>query len=733
MKLCIIQPDGSSAETLFHNTQPSLDKINSELLLFENYLYKLIIRDNELIESVELFVGDYSVPLIYNMATGCYESDRELIFGGCFDLTYVSINIDEGNGEERVYYTDYLRVATTKQTAKQVEKMLGEIEQNLPNFLEVCFSRSRKQSGLIKNDIRSIWNTLNIVDEIVNIYEGSYGYFCNHKKSSVDQVAAIVDVRAMKKIDQDSLIWIASNPDNLLCSDKEAVIKIQDQNYVPSKIKTYVSQYSYDVYENKVVLGFLKSVIIYLEKQIEGFNREILELENIPETIVLQLPNTHELTGRCIFIYYKGVVDKYRQRLEILQDLYFRYERALDCKPEVIFATPKLTNTFKQVYHYRLCFECMVKWFELGDYSFNHLNYLFKLKTLSRIFEYYCLIKLQAAIVHCGYAYTEGSRVLYDLEDDIEEINNQYKFIGKGQEITLLYEPSIWANKMSEEINLYSTGYNFSKCKWNDRWTPDFVIKIKTNVKEYYYILDAKYSNAQNVKKRYIPELVLKYSTQIASKDKFFSDVIGVGALYPNDLDKMIFFKKNGVNSKKQSLPKYFSLTIVGDEQGNSALSDRIEGLLNVIDSLEEEIRPANVEHDFISNANESSDINDINVNDVTEDETKKEVQNAEISDDLTSVEINLVNVNGKKCFYNARGMCLCLHSRCTINDEPCDRFINKSSKKLLLEEDTCRNFIRYLRKGKVDRVECAVSGLPGCVGTEECQFCLKKKGSKAQ
>ena len=61
---------------------------------------------------------------------------------------------------------------------------------------------------------------------------------------------------------------------------------------MPSKIKTYISKYSYNVYENRVILGFLKNVIDYLENQIIGFAKEIVEVENIPESIVAQLPNT---------------------------------------------------------------------------------------------------------------------------------------------------------------------------------------------------------------------------------------------------------------------------------------------------------------------------------------------------------------------------------------------------------------------------------------------------------
>lgn len=195
MRLCIIQPDGSSAEVLLNDNHPSLETVNNDILLFENYLYKLIVRSEESFDSIELFVGDYSVPLIYNASTGCYETERDTVFSGCFDLICVSVNIDSGYGDERVYCSKYLRIATTKQTARQVEQMLGEIENNLPNFLEICFSCSRKKAGLIKNDIRSIWNTLRMIDEIISVYEGNYGYFRNHKKSVIEQEVAIVDVK----------------------------------------------------------------------------------------------------------------------------------------------------------------------------------------------------------------------------------------------------------------------------------------------------------------------------------------------------------------------------------------------------------------------------------------------------------------------------------------------------------------------------------------------------------
>ena len=56
--------------------------------------------------------------------------------------------VSEKEEKEERFYTDFLRIATTKQTTRQVEQMLDEIEKNIPNFLEVCFSRNKKIQDL---------------------------------------------------------------------------------------------------------------------------------------------------------------------------------------------------------------------------------------------------------------------------------------------------------------------------------------------------------------------------------------------------------------------------------------------------------------------------------------------------------------------------------------------------------------------------------------------------------
>ena len=94
-----------------------------------------------------------------------------------------------------------------------------------------------------------------------------------------------------------------------------------------------------------------------------------------------------------MYIYYKGIIQRFAEKKSVLQEIYYRYGKMFAC-----------------------------------------------------------------AISLCGYVLREANRIVYDLEDDLEDINNQYIFDGNGYELTLLYEPYIWVNKINDGINLYSTG-----------------------------------------------------------------------------------------------------------------------------------------------------------------------------------------------------------------------------------------------------------------------------------
>lgn len=106
----------------------------------------------------------------------------------------------------------------------------------------------------------------------------------------------------------------------------------------------------------------------------------------------------------------------------------------------------------------------------------------------------------------------------------------------------------IYTDKIKHGIDLYSTGYHFSKIlkenriRINNYWTLDFV-------------LDFKFSSYSSVQRYHIAELVNKYILGIASTNEYYSKVAGVWAIYPSEKGESLSLKENLINSRKASLP----------------------------------------------------------------------------------------------------------------------------------------------------------------------------------
>lgn len=720
MNLQVIGFSGETNNIPLTCVEPLISDLDDEILFFENYKYKIILDasgEDKRIDDLVIRIGDFDVPSKYNEDMDYYETNTDILFNDCFDVSSVSVFLELSDSTEVIYYSKYFRVATKKETIEAVNNMLNVIENKIPNLLETIFSTSQKSSTLKNASNQSIWAFIDLVDEVIFVFEETSYYFANQKKFIVEQVPEIVSAQSMRQINLSGLRWIINNPENLIKTTRKKVIELNGEYFTPLKIKTLRSNYSYNVYENQVILTFLREVKEKLTQLIDAYNQELISIERIPDKIIKKLPNTHELTGRCVYIFYKSILEKLIKRFDRISELHNKYAINLECKEIKFLGIPRLTNTFKRIYQYRVCYDVIVNWFNKGGYSLQHLSYLFRLKSLSRIFEYYILIQLHDAIGSLNYRLINFCRVNYD-SNEMEIINNKYTYEFGDIEITLLYEPIIWTNRLNGETNLYSRGYNFIKGQSNTKWKPDFIIKIKSSEVEYYYILDAKYSRRHNVKKIYMPQLVLKYSAQIASYNKKYADVIGVGAIFPSDKSELISFTRNYVKSSEISFPQYFAIGISQDIESLKKLATNIKRLLLVIDERGKKDR------DFqLFEKDRQKSLGEITVNNNLDLSSLQKGNNK-----LKNIGGN--NFKGKQCFYNGKNQCLILKKICIGKAvSKCDSFTMKDSKELFNEAVFCRNFI-INKSGRKSVGMCKISGKLGCVGTE-CKFLLRKKNIK--
>ena len=109
---------------------------------------------------------------------------------------------------------------------------------------------------------------------------------------------------------------------------------------------------------------------------------------------------------------------------------------------------PNLTPKFSSQPHYFEVFVQMVEWYRLGKLNVDREKYLLSLRTLDKLYEFYCLFLLIEALQKSGWELrqsvakqTIASATRYG-EWQITP-NNEYNFYYNHKRIKLQYEPRI--------------------------------------------------------------------------------------------------------------------------------------------------------------------------------------------------------------------------------------------------------------------------------------------------
>ncbi|MCQ2966341.1 MAG: hypothetical protein MJ250_06360 [Alphaproteobacteria bacterium] len=273
-------------------------------------------------------------------------------------------------------------------------------------------------------------------------------------------------------------------------------------------------------YENEQIKSFFKSLIGECFNRIYWLKGRILSLEKS----LIYLDENEEISSIELFLYHRAKksieeISKLKSELGCLGHRY-GYESDNKMITDEIIGLPQKTSAFMTEEKYIQLYNIIVRWINFGECSIEKEQVLMEGDTLDKKFEYYCLFKLITLFQNKGWTPIRSEQYTYEFEDKkIAEnpgVNNIYHFESKklNAQLTLYYEPVIYGNTIKNDLNLYRTTLGDVG---NDYYfTPDFIIKYKTETDEKYAILDAKYSTLQITKGRYFSDLTWRYLCQIA-------------------------------------------------------------------------------------------------------------------------------------------------------------------------------------------------------------------------
>jgi hypothetical protein len=478
-----------------------------------------------------------------------------------YDLVILSFNLSFIDGSSKEYFTDFLLcVSKSQEDATNIQNILQElIAFDDSQVGEWIFSDVKRDAsnGLYqgkwnKHAYKSLSSYIQLLEQVIACYKNNYAYFRMQGKHTIKQSSVLVPYEKVKKVSRDSFNWIMQNADQLADVPHISGIQYQEKNYLPYHIRTDASKKSWNVYENRAIIAFLHTALLNAKQIFSEFDRDILNEERIISRIHGSFPKEYcapIITVKSLQVSFcRILLVKFNHSIDMLQNLYKQYETLFNLQTSILTTFPRKTSTFCEIRPYAQVFEIIVRWFQYGEYSLEKERLILQVKTLDKLFEYYCLLRLLKLLADNGYQKADVkepvSKFPYTSADSLyqneKDVANTYSLSNNGVAVTLYYMPVISAFQFENDLTLYRTtkdkpGY----------YTPDFVIKFSTSEhNEEYAIFDAKFSPRKSIKNHSLPEVIRKYSCEF-----------GVAA--DERAPKMVWILQGRVNSSENAIWRY--------------------------------------------------------------------------------------------------------------------------------------------------------------------------------
>ncbi len=346
--------------------------------------------------------------------------------------------------------------------------------------------------------------------------------------TKVQPTAKVLPFNKDLYLNHDSIKWLSMNLDELIpCSKYENYDVVLNKKFYKIN-KILVSHFieNTDIYENKVIHGFIKIILIKIDSILNEYNSKYTENTKSPN-----INGYFSLFSKISKFQYdinKNLIQKLKKiKLELLQIDELISEKIPVSK--VLINTPFFTLKVKNNDNYKIIFKKMIELKKLGSPDWSLQEELNSIRDIPKLFEYYCLLLTKISINNIlNHNYSPLIQ-----ENFTEKINDNYlSYTNMESSIDIFYEPKIWSdknidstipslinseawiidnNRISPRKNTYTGQKSRHRC-------PDIVIRLKNSNSEKYIIIDAKYTNSFLSWKTYLPELAMKYIHGIHNK-----------------------------------------------------------------------------------------------------------------------------------------------------------------------------------------------------------------------
>ena len=493
---------------------------------------RLNCEDLNRIADVRVYVNDVLESSVYNNGRIYFPSrgiSNRRIFLDCYGFAELSITLILVDGQECTLNSEYLPILVRREELNNsVEAMARFVYNNQEWLLLNGEPKPKKPSGLKENGYRSLATQILLAEEIAAIYESSYGYFKANSRFKLEKMSVIERLERILYVTQGTLSYTATHPEYLRQVNSTQGIFIGNRVYQPQKTETVQNTRSYDIYENRVILAFLRNMIDSVQS-LQGYCCNLLS----------KIPNDEDYSSEYIYSSFfmfsetRKMIEDGKTQLEKLSEkftyLWGMYSDILRIPLDQHIVPPRPTAIFLSVPQYNRIFVRIHQWFSFGIYNFSKEHFMLSFIKISALYESYLLAKFLCYFRDRGYSLESSRRCVYPVSKRWKykntSVRNTFVLKNGQKRITLYYQPVIFDTdqRSVNGIGLYRNNSisvyagNEDDCRQGGHYyVPDFLIKIEENGDSQYMIVDAKFSDYSSVRRYYVKDLVFKYLFSIS-------------------------------------------------------------------------------------------------------------------------------------------------------------------------------------------------------------------------
>ena len=515
-----------------------------------------------------VYLEDYKID-IWKKNDLTFESSETLLFRECFGLSHL-----------RFYFNDEIDpvilafdVHVKKINAKQIEEMISYLFQFSEKIINLCFSRSSLAVGSKSEENSDPETILTVAEQFINkILEMRLELHYHLRKRLVPVRTPMWQAHQFHAdIDPYDVLY---NLDNLIPVPIDGDVIINGRLYSVESVDITTLQAISDVEENAVLLGGIYSIrqkLMHLFEQLQlGAPARYTSIYDVEYVSIDRL---------LVSVTMDGMLLRCRYLIEQSEELirYFQSDLKVIYHGEL---RPKVTPYVRGSRVYRVLFEQIAKWYELGSPSLDGLKYLIKLKSVAKIYEIFAFIKLIEFFHNSGWNITNAKK--HEILRDA--IPSQVDFEKEDIKINLMYEPKISPFIHRETNHLDLVDVHHTNGREYAYWLPDFILRISYKIDVIYAVLDAKYSYRSSIINYALPEIHRKYGLGLSVFDENLqvfdsAKIVAILAIYPDDYNKspLSYWPKHGLDAPIPKLPMVGAIALsVGWQESFERLINRV-------------------------------------------------------------------------------------------------------------------------------------------------------------